>query len=280
MGEDVDTDIALETLIETLILKNHVAIYNYILDYTYGEKLYHALLRGVAKGDRRTHSAYKRAHTSEAVGAPALEYLCQSGLLSFERSREHSPQKEYPAQKLKKEVEHHIISDKLSFTMPLMHFWFRFVSPHFKAIQEENYERFFQQYHEHAQGFSSLVFEKLSIEFLKRHLQNDPFKEISSYWERHIEIDVLGVTQKGLVYAGECKFTNTKVNKSELTKLKEKCETAKIEVDIYVLFSKRGFSNELLDLEGKDVLLFLLDDFQELLKDLNEDTLISPLVEV
>ena len=280
MGEDVDTDIDLDELIKTLILQNHVAIYNYILDYTGGEKLYHALLRGVAKGDRRTHSAYKRAHTSEAVGAPAIEYLCQSGLLKLERSREKEPQKAYPSQKLKKEVERHVISDKLRFTIPLIHFWFRFVSPHLKEIREENYQKFFQRYHEHAQGFSSLVFEKLSIELLKHHLQDDPLQGARSYWERHIEIDVLAVSQKGLVYAGECKFTNTKVNKSELTKLKEKCELANIEVDTYVLFSKRGFSNELLALKGDNLLLFTLDDFQELLEDLNEETLIQPLIEI
>ena len=261
-------------------MKNHVAIYNYILDYTHGEKLYHSLLRGVAKGDRRTHSAYKRAHTSEAVGEPALAFLCQSGLLTLERSREKEPQKEYPSQKLKKEVEHHIISDKLSFTMPLMHFWFRFVSPHFREIQEEDYTKFFQRYHEHAQGFSSLVFEKLSIELLKHHLQDDPLKEVRSYWERHIEIDVLALSKKGHIYAGECKFTNTKVNKSELTKLKEKCALANIEVHTYVLFSKRGFSNELLALEDKNLLLFTLDDFHKLLENLSADTLIQPLVEV
>jgi len=82
-----------------------------------------------------------------------------------------------------------------------------------------------------------------------------------------VEIDTLAKTQSGKVIAGECKYTNTKVNKAELTKLKEKCQLAGIEADIFVFFSKRGFSHELLSLKSSTLLLYDADDFNLLLQE-------------
>ncbi len=275
LGVDVDGDKPIETLIEQLILEHYSEIYDALYDFTQGERLYEALLKGAALGDRRTHSAYKRAHTSEKVGAPILEFLIQSHLLILEPSREEPPHKEYDAQSLKKEIQKHIISDKLLFSYPFFRFWFAFVLPNFKEIQKGNYTRFFQQFQERSLGFSSLIFEKLSIELLKHHQETDPLVEVNSYWDRQIEIDVLARSKEGKTFVGECKFTNTKVNKSELTKLKEKCALANLEVDVYVLFSKRGFSNELLSLQSPMLLLFTLDDFQSLLENLSSEDLIA-----
>jgi hypothetical protein len=55
------------------------------------------------------------------------------------------------------------------------------------------------------------------------------------------------------------------VCKSELTKLKAKAEQSGSMVDTYALFSKSGFSNELLALREEGLLLFDLDDLRQLL---------------
>ncbi len=275
LGWEIDTDTPLLALIEDVILDNYGHIHNHIIDMTLGDNINHALLSGIALGDRRTHSAFKRARISEKIGDPAIRYLCQTGIIELEPSRENPLEKEYPTQKFKKEIEKHQISDKLNFTAPFMRFWFSFVSPLFKGIQEGDYDEVKRRFQNREQGFSSLVFEKLSIELLKKEFEGDPIVEAGSYWDRQVEIDILAKTASGKIVVGECKYTNTKVNKSELSKLKEKCALAGFEADEFVLFSKRGFSNELKSLEGEDLRLYSFKDFKRLLENLSADEMIQ-----
>lgn len=244
---------------------------------TLGESTYHAILTGIARGDRRTHSAFKRARISEKTGDQAIHYLCQTGIIELEPSRENPLEKEYPNQKFKKEIERHQISDKLAFTTPFMRFWFSFVSPMYRGIEKGEYNELKRRFRDREQSFSSLVFEKLSIELLRKEYENDPIVEVGSYWDRQVEIDILAKTASGKIVAGECKYTNTKVNKSELSKLQEKCALAGFEADEFVLFSKRGFSNELTSSKDEKVQLYSLNDFKKLLDNLSPDEMIEGL---
>ncbi len=256
-------------------MENYGHLHNHIFDFTLGESLYHAILTGVALGDRRTHSAFKRAHISEKIGEPAIEYLCKTGIIELEPSRENPLKKEYPNQKFKKEIEKHQISDKLMFTLPFMRFWFSFISPLHRGIEEGNYDEVKKRFKEREQSFSGLIFEKLSIELLKKEFENDPIIEAGSYWDRQVEIDILAKTASGKIIVGECKYTNTKVNKSEFSKLEEKCALAGFEADEFVLFSKRGFSNELHASKEKNLRLYSLEDFKRLLEELSTDEMIQ-----
>ncbi len=242
---------------------------------TLGESVYHAILTGIALGDRRTHSAFKRARISEKTGNAAIEHLCQTGILQLEPSRENPIEKEYPGQKLKKEIEKHRISDKLTFTTPFFRFWFAFVSPLHQRIQKGEYDEVKTHFSSREKNFSSLVFEKLSIELLKAEFENDPIIEVGSYWDRQVEIDILARTASGKTVVAECKYTNTKINKSELSKLRDKCALAGFEADKLVLISKRGFSNELNALNEEGLLLYSLQDFNKLLENISPDEMIE-----
>lgn len=275
LGWEIDTDRPLIELIEEVILDNYGHLHNQIINLTLGDKLYHALLSGIALGDRRTHSAFKRARVSEETGKAAIRYLCQSGIIELEPSREIPPQKVHPNQKFKKEIEKHRISDKLHFTSPFLRFWFSFVSPLYKGIEVGKYDEVKARFANRDQGYSSLVFENLSIELLKQSFDDDPVVEVGSYWDRQVEIDILARTRSGKVIVGECKYTNTKVNKSELSKLREKCSLAGFEPDITVLFAKRGFSNELLSLKGEHLRLFSLKHFKKLLEGIRPEEMIE-----
>ncbi len=55
---------------------------------------------------------------------------------------------------------------------------------------------------------------------------------------------------------GECKYKDRTVCKNELTKLKQKVAESNIKVDVYALFSKFGFSKELLQMSDEKLLLF------------------------
>jgi len=87
-----------------------------------------------------------------------------------------------------------------------------------------------------------------------------------SYWDRNVEIDILTITKDEKKYVAECKWRNHKVNKKELHKLYEKCEKLDLEPTQIVLFSKRGFSKELMEHQGFKLALYSSDDFQLLVK--------------
>jgi len=156
-----------------------------------------------------------------------------------------------------------------------MRFWFAFISPLSRGIQEGNYDEVKSRFSDRQQSFSGLIFEQLSIELLKKEFEHDPIVEIGSYWDRLVEIDILAKTASGKVIVGECKYTNTKVNKSELSKLQEKCALAGFEPDEFVLFSKRGFSNELGTSKEKNVQLYRLEEFKILLQDISPNEMLA-----
>ena len=263
MGWNVDMDKPLLELVEIKLLKNYAYIHGDITKLTNSNKLSHALLSAIAMGDRRMFSSFKRARVSREEGDETVDKLYESGLLELEYSLE------LPL----KEEDHN--SDKLNFTLPFMRFWFSFISPFYKTIKEGNYKEVKERFANREQGFNDLVFEKLSQELLKKSFQDDPILEIGSYWDKNAEIDIFARTSSGNRIAGSCKYVDAKVKKTELTKLKEKCALAGLEPDIFVVFSKNGFTNELKSLKGETVKLFTLKSFKSLIEDVSEKDLIA-----
>ena len=257
LGWKVDLSLPLMELIEEVVLDNYDHLHRDIVNVTMGDRVYHALLSGIAMGDGRTHSAFKRARLTEETGNPAIRYLCQNGIITQE-----SPFKITEP----KETEEHPVSDKLLFTSPFLRFWFTFVSPLFKGIQAGDYTEVQERFANRGQGLVNPVFEKLAVELLKMSFEDDPIVETGSYWDKEVEIAIVAKTRSGKIIAGECKYTNAKLKKSELNKLREKCSLAGFEPDICVLFSKRGFSAELKALKGEDLRLFSVRNFRKLVE--------------
>ena len=258
MSWKVDMDVPLEELIETKVLNNYRYIHGDITKITESDRHSHLLLSGIAMGDRRTHSALKKARISRSDGEYAMENLFERGLLEAEYSLESPPNGDDN------------IDEKLNFTAPFMRFWFSFVSPYFKGIRDGDYKESKERFINREQEFSELVFSKLAMEVMKKSFKEDPITEIGSYWDRNTEIDILAKTKSGKIVAGICKNSKSKANKTELTKLKEQCEKAELTADINVVISKNGFSNELKNLKGAELRLFALKNFKSLVEDLNE----------
>ncbi len=112
------------------------------------------------------------------------------------------------------------------------------------------------------ENYVSLFFEELSLELLQRRYQK--IKSIGSYWDRKVELDILIELENGKKIVGECKWKNSKICRKTLTSLQKKCEIAGLKVEVFALFSKSGFSNELLKNRSPHILLFDLEDFKEL----------------
>jgi len=255
-GFDIEYYLPIDELIEYEILEKYKYLHEDITELTDGRPLLHAILTGIALGDRRTHSAFKRARVSEKEGLEAIEELVELGLVKLEKTK----------QKSTSWLDADRADDKLIFTSPFLRFWFAFVSPIFKGIKDGDFQEFKKRYENHKAGFTDYIFTQLSYELLKQNFSDDKIVEIGSYWNKDIEIDIYAKTASGKTIVGTTKYTNSKMKKSELAKLQQMCEDAKIKADIFVLVSKKGFSTELKSLKSDTVKLYTLKHFKSLLK--------------
>ncbi len=262
----IDTSLPIELLIEKLILQNFEKIDAYMEQLTLHNHSYKRLLQALATGDRRIFSAFNKAGFNNGNGGEALNYLQEKGLIQLEYSREKHPREKYPNHKLKREDARHRISHKVLFTFPFLRFWFYFIAPHSKDIQAGDFQSFFKAFKLHHNSYTSLVYEELSEILLNYNLRDEYIQSSGSYWDAKTEIDILVTTRKHHIYIAECKWTNHKVNKKELHKLKDKCEKLGIKPTKIIFFSKRGFSKEMLQLQGSELTLYSSEDFKALLK--------------
>lgn len=264
---EIDTDLPLESLITHHILESFEIHRERLLSPLQDDSLYLNLLHAVAVGDRRQGSAFRRARIGKERGNKAFDFLRFNNYLTLERSREMPLERSHPKQRFKKEIEHHRISHKYRFTTPFIRFWFAFVEPFASSIREGNFERFLNHFHDQFNAFVGFTFEELCDLYIREILapkfQND-LLDSGSYWNREVEIDLFIETMEGEIWVGECKWTNHKVNKKELHKLEEKCAKLFITPDKILLFTKRGFSNELRDLRDKRLYRFCAEDLNVL----------------
>ncbi len=254
----VDTEIPLETLIEEKILEKYKYLRNDISELTNNNNNFHLILTALATGDRRTNSAFRKTKTSFDDGITAVDKLCDKGMLSLEKS----------LQNYTSLPKNNDISEKLLFTTPFARFWFTFISPLFKGVRDGDYKEMKTLYENKKVELPSLVFEQLSHEVLKNNFENngDKIVEIGRYWDDKYQLDILGKTESGKIIVGSSKYSNSKTKKTELTRLKQISEDLDIKVDIFVLFSKKGFTNELKSLKGTDLKLFTSRNFNTLLE--------------
>ena len=264
-GVEIDLFDDLEEVILHQVLVN-IEVYAMLISPSYLlEEPYRKFLIAIARGDGKVLNVFRRAGVSETAGEELLSELIRLHVVELEVSRE-TPLKQHPRHKLKKNLRNYRIQSKIRFTLPFYRFWFGFVEPYRESIGRGKTEAFLQNFSWHQDRCASLSFEQLSNDLLADFFaKKDPLLSRGSFWDRHSEFDILSVSRSGKIILGECKFKGRKVCKSELNKLHEKAMHSNIPVSTYALFSKNGFSNELLQSKGEDLLLFDADDFRQLL---------------
>ncbi len=193
----------------------------------------------------------------------------------MEYSRERHPRDKNPNAKLKRREARHRISHKVLFTHPFVRFWFYFITPQIRHIKEKNFAKVLENFENKRNSYTSLVFEELSEVLLNYYLRDAQIISSGSYWDADIEIDILTITDDDKIYVGECKWKNHKINKKELHRINEKCEKLHLIPNQIILFSKRGFSKELMHLQGKNLALFSSEDFEILVQTSSKNALIK-----
>lgn len=220
------------------------------------ESPYRELLMAVARGDGKLYSVIRKAKLSQSIGEKIVNELLSLGILNIEYSRE-TPLRTHPKHKLPREQRSYKIQDKLRFVQPFMRFWFAFVAYFRDDLLNKEGKSFLENFEKHYESLRSLVYEQLSNDLLIKYCEKrSPILSSGSYWDIYNEFDILAITVKNKIILGECKYKDRSVCKNELTKLKLKAKESGIRVDIYALFSKSGFSKELLAQKSDNLLLF------------------------
>lgn len=267
MGWSVDMSKPLDVLIESKVLKNYRYIHGDLTKITHSKPLYHAMLTAIATGDRREHSAFKKVNIGREQGEEVIDFLIKDGFLVFDQSVE------------KPVDEKDGISDKLLFVTPFMRFWFATVSPTYKSIKEGDYSECKDRWQGMKDTFSTDIYTQLVRELIilrfKEEFEGDAIQSIGSYYDKNVEIDILAKRKSGAMLAGSCKYSKSKTNKAELTKLKEKCEKAALKVDTFILFSKNKFSSELKKEKDASLRLFSMRHLNQLIDSLSEVDLLE-----
>jgi len=262
MGWRVDMTVPLDKLIEEKVLTNYRYIHGDIATITHSNPVHHKILSALATGDRREHSAFKKARINREDGERSVDFLVDNGILMMDKSME-KPLK-----------NHELVSSKLLFVEPFMRFWFASVSPYYKGIRDGDYSEFIKQWNNTKSEFSQLIYQQLVQALVQK--SDDNITQIGSYWDTEVEVDILAKTKSGKWIAGACKHSKSKASKNDLAKLQESVTKAGLEVDSYVLYSKNKFSTELKKEAGERLRLFSLGSIGNLLEDLSQkDMLIS-----
>lgn len=266
MGWSVDMTQPLDKLIVNKVLNNYRYIHGDLTKITHSKPTYHAILTAIATGDRREHSAFKKVNIGREDGEEVVDFLIKDGFLKFDKSVE------------KPIDEKDGISDKLLFITPFMRFWFAVISPMYKSIKEGDYNEVTKRWEGMKAEFTTLIYHQLLMEFLvlslKDEFEGDPIECIGSYYDKNVQIDILIKRKSGALFAGSCKYGKQKMNKSELTKLKEDCAKAELDVDTFILYSKNKFSSELKKEKGEHLRLLSLRNLSKLMDNLSEADLI------
>ncbi len=256
-GYDVKLDITKtsEEPIQQHILNNYEELKYQVSKFTHSYRVNHAILTGIAQGDRKTTTSFKRAFVSFEEGMKCVENLIDTQIIEIES----------PLNYLVKSQEN-TDTKKLLFTVPFLRFWFAFISPIYKGIKDRNYEEFYTLFQNRKTEFQDFIIEELALEYIQDIFEEDEIKLIGKYWNKDINIDILAKTKSGKIIAGNYINSSKKVKKEALNKLKSDCENIGLKVDIYTLFSKNGYTNELKALKSESLGLFTIKSFRYLLR--------------
>lgn len=251
----VDTTKPLGVLIKRHILDAYYDLHDEVDKIVKADNVGYKILSGIALGDRRINSAFKRADVDYDEGISLVQDFCEKEIILEETSMDH----------LTNQFEENESADKLLFASPFIRFWFAFVAPLYRGVKRGEYDECYERFDNRKQEFMDLIFEQLCHEYIKETFVEDQIEEIGRFWDGETQIDLLAQTYSGRVIVGSCRYTDSKTKKNEINRLKEICDKLEIVPDFVMLFSKKGFTNEVKGLKNESLKLFTAKSLKALL---------------
>ncbi|XGI82725.1 ATP-binding protein [Halorutilales archaeon Cl-col2-1] len=141
-----------------------------------------------------------------------------------------------------------------------LRFWFRFIEPNRSGIEESPELVLENNIQPRLDRFVSKTYEEVCTEALwkmnRQGMLRDSYSKMGKWWYKEYEIDIVGLNpeSKSTVFC-ECKWTESKVDTDLMRDLENKSDEVRWHNnerhEEYVLFSKSGFTRDLLDEAGE-----------------------------
>ena len=141
-------------------------------------------------------------------------------------------------------------------------FWFRYVFPYQSYLEMDDIIYVEEKIKNEFDYFVANVFEALSRRIMYKLKLPFIMKKCGRWWDKDNEIDIVGIGENDIIF-GECKWSQKHVGKNILTELQIKSKEvkwgSKSRKEYFILFSKSGFSSDLIQHSKENENVFLID---------------------
>lgn len=221
--------------------------------------VYNSIITAIAEGASRMSEISSKIGLESSACSKYISVLSSIGILS-----KVTPVTEKPGRKTG-----YALND------PFFGFWYRFVPQNITAIASGRmdgiYDRVVKPF---LHDYMGLIFEKMCRDYLLYYDNSLPYQivNIGEWWgtdekeRKQIQIDIVAATSvKNEFIIGSCKFRNEKTGYDELELIRKySAAFANKGKFHYIIFSKSGFTDALLDAEKKgEVRLITLSQMYE-----------------
>jgi len=214
--------------------------------------VYNSIIQAIALGNTRMSNISAAVNITTSTCNTYLKSLIQLGIIK----------KEEPVDKKLKKKSIYLLNDNL------FRFWYRYVLRNMSGIQGKLGEQIYEKkISEDLSVYMGGIFEQICKEYLNRknRMLDLPFvfTEIGSWWgsnpltKEQDEIDIIARDDESIII-GECKWQNKTVGTDVLEKLKLRSDIFSAKNKYLYIFSKTGFTKELLDMSENNHLIRLV----------------------
>ena len=214
--------------------------------------VYNSIIQAIALGNTRMSNISAAANITTSTCNTYLKSLIQLGIIK----------KEEPVDKKLKKKSIYMLNDNL------FRFWYRYVLRNMSGIQGKLGEQIYEKkISEDLSVYMGGIFEQICKEYLNRknRMLDLPFvfTEIGRWWgsnpltKEQDEIDIIARDEESMII-GECKWQNKTVDTDVLERLKLRSDIFSAKNKYLYIFSKTGFTKELLDMSENNHLIRLV----------------------
>jgi AAA+ ATPase superfamily predicted ATPase len=210
---------------------------------------YFSILQAISNGDTKMSAIASRLSLNSSSLTPYISKLIELDIL----------EREIPVTENinnSKKTLYYIKDNYLAF-------WFNYVYPYQSYLEIDNLRFPMEKLKSNFNLWISKAYERLCLDsILKDEKIPFPLMKTGRWWDKNDEIDVVGLGEDKIIF-GECKWSEKHVGLNVLYQLKEKSKKVKwkngIREEFFILYSKSGFSDDLIKLAKEDSKIILND---------------------
>ena len=215
---------------------------------------YNAIIEAVAMGNSKLNDIHQKTQIEKSTLSSYLRNLIDLSILS----------REFPVADGVK-VRANVQRGLYQVTDNFFRFWYAFVFPNLSELEAGDAEGIWHYVVKpELDRYTSHIFEDVCRQYLRRQNRENtlPFRftTIGRWWNKTDELDIMATDRaKANFLLGECKYKNSAVDLSDLTKMQEKFKPKPENAQVYYwLFSKSGFTDGVMRAAAERVEIHLM----------------------